>query len=325
MFKKNVVVIVGVPLLVFFLTLGFLNQARGTESVVVASKYIGVGTRVDSSMIVQRQMPKAAVPANAFRDPSKLEGQVVTVSRAPGDLITKGMVGSKAVSALAAGTKPDHRIIAINVDRATGLAGLLQVGDKVSVIGILDPQTMQIQSNQYTYSPLGPGTGKAAEQAEMPLSPEAMVVASGLTVKFVPWTFRYTEGTTEGYQEATTTAQAQESNVILLDVPVEPVPVAPGGPEVSMPELLALLNRYGTLHLVLDPASADYSTPPTGIQAYRLYDFIRQNAPILPLPTGAITGATGSEVRLPVVHPASKAGAKTRTARPTARGKGGKK
>ena len=262
---KNILIVLGVPIIVFFLVLGFLNGLKNTEPVVVAVSHIEANTTIEPSMVTVRQVPKAAVLSGAFRDAKDVVGRVVTIPRVPGDQITKAMVGEGGLNALAAGLKPDHRIVAVSVDKATGLNGMLHEGDKVSVIGIIDPQTIQTAG------------GAAVESVS---SPAAMFIASGITVAFVPKSFRY-EQQAKGVMGGAAASLAGEKGVILLDVPVKPFPLAPGGPEISLPELLALVNKYGTLQLALDPLHADYSQPPVGVELFKVYDFIHKNAPIL--------------------------------------------
>jgi Flp pilus assembly protein CpaB len=40
------------------------------------------------------------------------------------------------------GHRPDYRAVAVHVDQASGLAGLLRPGDTVSAIGIVDPSSL---------------------------------------------------------------------------------------------------------------------------------------------------------------------------------------
>lgn len=325
--KKNLVIVVGVPVLLFFLIVGFLNGAKQTKKVVVAKRFIGAGMRLSADMVGVKEIAKRDVAPDAFTDPKEVVGQVVTVSRAPGDQITRKMVGSKAVSALAAGLKPDHRIIAIKVDRASGLAGMLQVGDRVSVVGIINPNLFQrgvgLISSESAPPPAplrakGKTTPTPTAEPKEP-SPVAMFVASGITVKFVPWSFRYSEAPTEGYSKVLA-ASAKGSDVVLLDVPVKPVSLTPNGPVVSLPEFLPLVQEFGKLYLTLDPTNADYSEPPVGAALMPVYKYVLENAPMIPVlstPTAPVKKGTATPTKKGKPTPAKKA-------TPTPKGKGGK-
>jgi len=276
---KNILIVLGVPIIVFFLVLGFLNGLKNTEPVVVAVTNIEANTVIEPSMVTVRQMPKAGVLSGAFKDTKDVVGKMVTVPRVPGDQITKAMIGERGLNVLTVGVKPDYRIIAVSVDKTTGLNGMLHQGDRVSIIGIIDPQALQMAG----------GTTSGVE------SPAAMFVASGITVAFVPQSFRYSEVKNQGVMGGAAASFTGGKGVVLLDVPIKPVPLAPNGPEISLPELLALINRYGTIQLTLDPAGADYSQPPVGVELFKVYDFIHKNAPILvnPQASKVITSTTG--------------------------------
>ena len=91
-----------------------------------------------------------------------------------------------------------------------------------------------------------------------PLSPVASITIKGLRVLVVPQSFRYeelpkTSGEAELFASARTSQAAQSGSVILLEVPLAPVQIAPGL-SVSPAELLALLNKVATIHLVLEPS-----------------------------------------------------------------------
>jgi hypothetical protein len=74
----------------------------------------------------------------------------------------------------------------------------------------------------------------------------------------VPQSFRYeelptTSGEADLFASARTSQAAQTGSVILLEAPLAPVQIAQGY-SVSPAELLALLNKVATIHLVLEPS-----------------------------------------------------------------------
>ena len=273
MFKSKLsrtALMIGIPVIIFLLVLSFLNAARATEPVLVVNRPLQPGSRLDGSAVVLKELPKAAILPGAFTDPANIVGQTVTVGRLPGDQITADMVGPAALSAIAASLAPDHRAVAVRVNRASGLAGMLQNGDRVTVVGLIDPQTLSLP---YTFaSPFG-----QVEEAEEQLvpSPVAMVTVPNLRVLLVPQSFRYQEampGQEGELMPAFTSERSQESGVVLLDVPLAPQPIAPGGPEMSPAELLPLLDTYGRIYLLLDPLEADYTIPPDGADLLKVYE-----------------------------------------------------
>jgi hypothetical protein len=88
-------------------------------------------------------------------------------------------------------------------------------------------------------------------------------VLHDVKVAMVPQQFRYEEVPVDdetgdmALMSARTTAGAQQSSVVVLDVPMTPVAI--GGSAtvsptlVSAPELLALVNAKGVIHLALQP------------------------------------------------------------------------
>jgi len=90
-----------------------------------------------------------------------------------------------------------------------------------------------------------------------PDAPLARMVVSGLRVIMVPQGFRYEElpaGASEAqlFSSARTSMAASEGAVIVLDVPTTLVEIAPGY-RVDPASLLAALDAYGILYLVLEP------------------------------------------------------------------------
>ncbi|MBM3957060.1 MAG: Flp pilus assembly protein CpaB [Gemmatimonadetes bacterium] len=273
MFKSKLsrtVLMIGIPVIIFLLALSFLNAARATAPVLVVNHPLQPGSRMDGSAVTLKELPKAAILPGAFTDAADIVGQTVTVGRLPGDQITADMVGPAALSAIAASLSPDHRAVAVRLTRASGLAGMLQNGDRVTVVGLVDPQTLSLP---YTFaSPFG--EGEEAEEQFVP-SPVAMVTVPNLRVLLVPQSFRYQEampGQEEELLPAFTSERSQESGVVLLDVPLAPQPIAPGGPEMSPAELLPLLDAYGRIYLLLDPLQADYTIPPDGANLLTVYE-----------------------------------------------------
>ncbi len=281
MFKSRLsrtALMIGIPIVIFLLVVSFLNTARSTREVLVVNRPLQPGSRLDGSAVVLKPLPKAAILPGAFTDLASVMGQTVTIGRLPGDQITADMIGGEALSAIAASLAPDHRAVAVRVDRAGGLAGMLQIGDWVTVLGLIDPSALQLRQS---YAPTTVKVAGVGEEEEQQPSPSAMVLVPNLRVLLVPQSFRYQEvlpGQEQEMVPAFTSSRAQEEGVILLDVPLRPQPIAPEGLEMSPVELLALLNGYGRIHLVLDPLQADYSIPPDGTNLLDVFDTIGQQS-----------------------------------------------
>ncbi len=260
--KGSLVLILVLALVLAVLVAAFFASVANLKPVVVAAHPLGAGTRLNEKAVVVKRIPAAAVLPDAFSSIEEVKGQVLTMPRNTGDQITASMVGPEAASTIAAALPSTHRAVAIHVDRATGLMGMIGVGDKVSVVAVLDPTRLNI----LTVSPIV----EAGKKASSPPGPMAIITVSGLRVLKVPQLFRYQEipqeeGETGSlWAPAVTTMAQQEEGVVLLDVPMEPVEVAPGL-KVSPVELLPLLDATARIHLVWEPEDADYSIATVGV------------------------------------------------------------
>jgi Flp pilus assembly protein CpaB len=254
------VIIVALGAATFFLVAGFFSRLADERPVVVAKQSIAAGTRLTASLLDVKQVNAGALLPGALKDLKEAEGQLLTAARMPGDQLTADMVGDKAVSSIAASLPKDHRAIAIHVNQASGLAGLLRVGDTVSAIGVLDPQNIQAVTSARNMA--------RAERKEPWENPGAIsrVLLRDLRVLLVPQTFRYQEAPEDTKQGAAlmplrTTGAMQKESVVVLDVPLAPVEVLPGY-FASPAEVLALLDAQGRVYLALQPAVSGY--PSTG-------------------------------------------------------------
>ena len=209
--KSSIIIIAVLALLTFALVAGVLAAAQKKAPVVVAARALEAGTKLSVSDVEVIQVHAGAVLESAFETTEDVAGMVITVQRLPGDQVTADMVGDAAQNALAQALDPGHRAVAIHVDQASGLAGLLRPGDYVSAIGIVDPTVLG---------------GLAYERAT---GAESKIMLTGLKVLFVPYEFRYRELNAEGGDGAMSpvmsSAGDREKGVIILSVPVEPISV----------------------------------------------------------------------------------------------------
>jgi len=252
------------------LVIALLNGVVRPTQVVVARVPIAPGTLLTAELVELHTIPAGAKPADALTKVEDAAGKMVAVGRAPGDMIVQSVLGEIAGAGLPAELPEGHIAMAIHVDLASGVAGLLRAGQTVTIIGMLSPDL--IKDNPTTVlpaaipefsspaltpnAPLRPTTAPTATPTPLPPSaPLARLAITGLKVLMVPQSFRYEEVPAGASQEelfssARTSASAQEGSVIVLDVPTQQVEVTPGL-KVDPPTLLAALDKYGTIHLAL--------------------------------------------------------------------------
>ncbi len=249
-----------------------LNSVIRPTTVVVAKVAISPGTRLTSDLLELRTIPAQARPKDAFERIEDLQDTMLVVGRAPGDIILASVLGQSAQAGIPADLPPDHLAVAVKVDLASGIAGLLREGQTVTLIGMLSPEVMQ--SVAAAPLPVNPAflPGPTAVTSTIglptpaptptptpapPMAPLARIAISGLKVLMVPQSFRYEElpaGATQEqlFASARTVSAAQDSNVVVLDVPAAPVELVPGL-KVNPTTLIVALNNYGSLYLTLEP------------------------------------------------------------------------
>ena len=265
--------------------------------VVVAKQDLMSGTLLTQDLVEVRTLQRGNLPAGTYSNTADVIGKTLVVARVAGDPLTSYVVGDAATaSGIPAMLEPETVAIAVRVDQATGLAGILRPGQTVTIIGIIDPSKIPqgqasilaaaapdlglaptLSPADLTYNGQAIPTPTPAPTAtqQPPISPAARVAVSGLKVLVVPQAFRYEEvssTSSDGYLPARTSSSSQSDNVILLQASILPTEIAPGV-SASPAEVLALLNNVATIHMVLEPASGitlDIHAP--GIDLAKLYE-----------------------------------------------------
>ena len=272
--KRSPIAAIVLAVIIGLLVIALLNGVIRPTQVVVAKVAIAPGTLLTDQLVELRTIPMGARPKDAFSKVEDVAGKILPVGRAPGDWIVSTVLGEIAGAGIPAELPDGHVALAIHVNLASGVAGLLRPGQTVTVIGMLSPDIIKASASslfsapvpEFT-SPLLPTTPEEATTQsrtptptpEPPASPLARLAITGLRVLMVPQSFRYEEIPAGASQEelfsaARTSASAQEGSVIVLDVPTGLVEVTPGF-KVDPATLLAALDQYGIIHLALEPAS----------------------------------------------------------------------
>jgi Flp pilus assembly protein CpaB len=257
------------------------------------------GTLLTQDLVSVHTLQRGNLPSGTYSNTVDVIGKTLVVARVAGDPITAYVVGdATSASGIPAMLAPNTVAIAVRVDQATGLAGILRPGQTVTIIGIIDPSKItQGQASLVTaaapdlglaptlspdqhasgaQSTANPTPAPTATQQPL-LSPAARVAVSGLKVLVVPQSFRYEEvspSSSGGYLPARTTSASQTDNVILLQASILPTEIAPGE-SASPAEVLALLNDVATIHMVLEPASGvKFNVNAPGVDLAKLYEAI---------------------------------------------------
>ena len=270
--KRSPIAAIVLAVVIGLLVIALLNGVIRPTQVVVAKVAIAPGTLLTDQLVELRTIPMGAKPADAIAKIEEVNGKMLAVGRAPGDLIVTSVLGEIAGAGIPAELPEGHVALAIHVDLASGVAGLLRPGQTVTVIGMISPDILKTSSTSVFTSSISEFTspivsltpGVAATPTPTPTpappsSPLARLVITGVRVLMVPQSFRYEEipaGASEEelFSSARTSVSAQEGSVIVLDVPTGLVEVTPGL-KVDPATLLAALDQYGIIHLALEPTS----------------------------------------------------------------------
>jgi Flp pilus assembly protein CpaB len=272
MFKKRSPIIpIALAALIGLLTIALLNGVIRPVPVVVAKVVIAPGTVLTAELVEVKTVPAQARPKDAFAQADQVVGKMVAVGRAPGDIVTASILGDTSQAGIPAELAPGHVAMAIKVDLASGVAGLLRPGQTVAVIGMLSPEVLRATNNLEPVQvelPSAIQTTPVAAAAlpsptptptqRPPDAPLARIALTGLKVLMVPQGFRYEEvpaGASEDqmFSSARTTSASQSGSVIVVDVPTDLIEITPGV-QVNVATLLASLNQFGNLTLALEPA-----------------------------------------------------------------------
>jgi Flp pilus assembly protein CpaB len=291
MFKKRSPIIpIALAVLIGLLTIALLNGVIRPVPVVVAKVVIAPGTVLTAELLEVKTVPAQARPSDAFAQADQVVGKMVAVGRAPGDIITTSILGDTSQAGIPAELAPGHVAMAVKVDLASGVAGLLRPGQTVTVIGMLSPDVLSASNSLSPVvieAPLDPlatpivldpdapaPTPTPTPTVRPPDAPLARIALTGLKVLMVPQGFRYEEvpagaSEEEMFSSARTTSASQSGSVIVVDVPTDLIEITPGV-KVNVATLLASLNQFGNLTLALEPAdglalSADVKTLNIGV------------------------------------------------------------
>jgi len=270
--KRSPLAAIVLAVVIGLLVIALLNGVIRPTQVVVAKVSIAPGTILTDSLVELRTIPMGAKPSDAATRIEDVNGKMLAVGRAPGDFIVTSVLGEIAGAGIPAELPEGHVALAIHVDMASGVAGLLRPGQTVTVIGMIAPDTLKENTTNVISAPIEQFMSPTLSLTPMtqatvtptptptpaaPSSPLARLAITGLRVLMVPQSFRYEEvpaGASEDqlYSSARTTMSAQEGSVIVLDVPTGLIEVTPGF-KVDPATLLSALDQYGLIHLALEP------------------------------------------------------------------------
>jgi len=228
--KRSPIAAIVLAVIIGLLVIALLNGVIRPTQVVVAKVSIAPGTILTDQLVELHTIPMGAKPTDAITKLADAIGKSVAVARTPGDYIVTSFLGDIAGAGIPAELAEGHVAIAIHVDLASGVAGLLRPGQTVTVIGMLSPDVIKESNSTVLTAPISeftstevssiPEAGATPTPTPTPLppsSPLARLAITGLRVLMVPQSFRYEElptGTSQDqlYSAAQSSASAQEGS-----------------------------------------------------------------------------------------------------------------
>ena len=114
----------------FAVVLLFLQPAPKAQ-VVIAARDLPAGHTIVLEDLRLAEMPESLIPPNALTDLMTAIDQTLSMDRSIGDVITTSHFGERME------LRPDERAIAISVEDASGLAGLIKPGDYVGINAVI--------------------------------------------------------------------------------------------------------------------------------------------------------------------------------------------
>ena len=215
-----------------FIVVLMLLSPTPEDNVLVAAYDLDMGHIMEDGDVIYATFPRDMIPEDAVYEPSEIIGLTLLTGRSQGDIIRLSNIGTEPM-ALA----PNERAVAITVDNASGMAGLLRAGDMIGVTAVIDSST---SGESGTYSKT------AVENLRvLYLSPEfqATEVESVLTSE--------TDNTT-----ATVTKDRKTEGALVLAVPISAETIVYDFADVE-PELGTQLRTVNIVEMLIALEASD--------------------------------------------------------------------
>ncbi|MHB1449044.1 MAG: hypothetical protein ACYC6E_12940 [Bellilinea sp.] len=111
-------------------------------------------TVMADQLVELRTIPMGAKPADAIAKIKVVSEKILAVGRAPGDFIVTSVLGEIAGAGIPAELPEGHVALAIHVDLASGVAGLLRPGQTGTLIGMISPDILKTSSASVFTAPI---------------------------------------------------------------------------------------------------------------------------------------------------------------------------
>jgi len=133
-------------LMAAFLTFSYLDQMKKSmdnreyKRIVVAAQDIPVNTAITSNMLQMKDFPGEFINNQEIQDINEVVGKVSLTNFSRGEIILAHHLikSGERKQGLAFAIDTGMRAMSVNVDEASGVAGLIRIGDRVDIIAKLN-------------------------------------------------------------------------------------------------------------------------------------------------------------------------------------------
>ena len=155
-----------------------VKELTVTRAVVVASKQIPAGKKLEESDLAIKQLPAQAIPKDYPSSIDSLKGRLVKSTVAADEIITEGrLVGQGAAGGLPVIIPPGYRAITIRVNEVIGVGGFISPGDHVDILSIMKKSEDQTFSKTILQNVLVIAVGDKIFDPNTFSDPQAKIVA----------------------------------------------------------------------------------------------------------------------------------------------------
>ena len=149
-----------------------------TRAVVVASKSIPAGKKLEESDLAIKQLPAQTIPKDYPSSIDSLKGRLVKGTIATDEIITEGrLVGQGAAGGLPVVIPPGQRAITIRVNEVVGVGGFISPGDYVDILSVLKKSEDQTFSKTILQDVLVLAVGDKIFDPNIFSDPQAKIVS----------------------------------------------------------------------------------------------------------------------------------------------------
>ena len=175
--KRSPLIAIVLAVVVGLMVFALLNGVIRPTQVVVAKVAIAPGTILTDKLIELRTIPMGAKPADALTKVEDGVGKMLAVGRAPGDLVVQAVLGEIAGAGIPAELPEGHVALAIHVNQASGIAGLLRPGQTVTIVGMLSPDLLKDNPISVATGPMTDFGLPTSSPTHIPNMPDEAVLA----------------------------------------------------------------------------------------------------------------------------------------------------